>query len=413
MRFVKRTFAMAVAATVMCAASTSCSNEPGGSSAQRVEIQLTPAQKVISDNNVEFSISMFKALNALNEKDNVLAAPFSTSTVLSVLANGSTGTTNEEIINALKTGNDNAAINEYYKTVLEGLQKADRSVTLKFANSVWLTNQLSPEKEFSDICTNYYSTPVSAIDFTSDNALNTINNWVKEHTGGVIEKLFDQIGHSSRFCITNACYFNGKWKTPFKEDYSRSGNFKNHKGFTENVMYMNEDISVSGLQGDSADIIELPYGKEAFVMDVIVPHTDINSYISSFNTEKFQELTNGMKYMYWHLSMPRFKAKFSYNLIPMLKKIGVKAAFQQSNDFDAMAKTTVKCGVDQFVQKSAIEVSEEGTKVVVATGATGLDTYDSGYPFEISTPFIYVIRETSSNTILFIGKVQSMKSITF
>ncbi len=406
---------------IACAMMTGCnnsSNEPEGT--PRVDIQLTPAQKVISQNNVEFAIDLLKASNTT--ADNALVAPFSASSVLSMLAEGSDEAINSEIINALHLSATNTdELNGYYKTVTNGLLKADSKTEFTIANAIWIDGSMNPSGKFQDACNDYYKVHVGKADFMGNHtkAAQDINTWVSKATGGKIGAIFDEgdINDLTRFCVTNASTFNGKWQFPFDEKQTQAGNFKNHKGLTENVMMMMTSMDVQADTTGTADFIEMPYGNGAFVMDIIVPKGDINAYVASLSAKAIEGHIAAAKKHTFTLHMPRFAAQVSNKMAPVLKKLGINSAFENSrgfrNMFDASsAQAASNLSLANFNQKLNIDVSESGTKVEVATGTSGADSRVSGSDFFIDTPFVYMIREVSTGTILFIGKAQSLKGMS-
>ena len=160
MRIIKGLGAMA-AALLACAVTTGCSSDGEPEATPRADIQLTPAQKAISQSNVKFAIDLLKASNSADK--NVLVATFSASAVLSMLANSSGEATSSEIIDTLHLSASD--INEYHKTVTSGLLKADNRTKLTFANAVWIDGSMKPSSDFKNACNGYYKANVDNADF--------------------------------------------------------------------------------------------------------------------------------------------------------------------------------------------------------------------------------------------------------
>lgn len=418
MRIIKELGAMA-AALLVCAVTTGCSSDGEPAETPRADIQLTPAQKVISQSNVEFAIDLLKASNSTDK--NVLVAPFSASAVLSMLANGSGEATSSEIIDALHLNASEANdINEYYKMVTTGLLKADNQTKLTFANAVWVDGSMKPSNDFKSACNGYYKANVGSVDFKGNHtkALQDINAWVSKATNGEISAIFDpqDIGSQTRFCVVNSGAFDGKWKYKFDKDATKPENFTNYRNRTEKIMMMRSEGQMSAYIGEKADLIEVPYSNGAFVMDVIVPKIDINDYVNNLSAADYGNMLNSAKSGTYVLFMPRFSAKINNEMIKALRKLGIKNAFTDDADFKPMfdessAHAAKDLSLSIFKQKINIEVNEQGTKVVVVTGSSGRDGKVFDNNFTVDTPFVYVIREVSTGTILFIGKAQSLKDM--
>lgn len=420
MRIIKGLGAM-TAALLACAVMTGCNSDGEPEATPRADIQLTPAQKVISQSNVEFAIDLLKASNSADK--NVLVAPFSASAVLSMLANGSGEATSSEIIAALHLDASEAnEINEYYKKVTTGLLNADNRTKLTFANAVWVDGSMKPSSDFKNACNGYYKANMGTADFKGNHtkALQDINAWVSKATNGEISAIFDpqDISSQTRFCVVNSGTFDGKWKYTFDEKATKPGNFTNYMNRTENIMMMRSEGQMPVSIGENADLIEVPYGNGAFVMDVIVPKPEINinDYVSNQLATDYESLLSSAKASTCVLYLPRFSAKLTNEMIKALRKLGIKNAFTDNADFRPMfdessAFAAKDLSLSTFKQKINIEVNEQGTKVVVVTGSSGRDGKVVDKDFIVDTPFVYVIREVSTGTILFIGKAQSLKDM--
>ncbi len=95
----------------------------------------------------------------------------------------------------------------------------------------------------------------------------------------------------------------------------------------------------------------------------------------------------------------------------VLKSIGMGIAFSDLADFTKMNKQGGLC-ISEVLHKSYVKVDEEGTEAAAVTsvGVGITNAYGSHHSFfmKVNKPFLFVIRERNSNSILFIGKVVSL-----
>ena len=371
------------------------------------EIELTAEQKQIVEAGNEFAIDAFKAINDSN--DNVLIAPYSMQLSLAMLANGADSATLAEISNLLHTGSSISALNEHYKSLTASLVNADKRVNLKFTNALWTATGFTPFSSFTSALSNYYSAPCSSIDFTSDKALSTINGWVSDATDGKISQLFKSLSPTTQTCLVSAMSFDGKWKSEFDPKRTCDKQFKNWRGELETCKTMITDYMASGMiyYGTEANILRIYYGSSSYGFDIIVPNDgkNINDFITELSIQKVNEIYKSRKFMQTdHVELPKFKKTFDYNLIEGFKKMGFLKIFAGGLSGICGAPLSVS----QFVQQTAIEVDESGSKVDTSTGSTTDPTGFGGPDAYINEPFVYLIRERSTGAILLIGKVQTM-----
>jgi len=105
------------------------------------------------------------------------------------------------------------------------------------------------------------------------------------------------------------------------------------------------------------------------------------------------------------VSLPKFTINTSYNMVPDLKALGMVLPFSQGADFTGMS-TLGNLYITGVFHKGYVSVTEQGTEAAAATGvAVGTEIAFQTTPFTVNRPFILMIRENTSNTILFFGKV--------
>ncbi len=399
---------IALSAITLTTIFTACNkNDNEEQQTPRADIQLTQSQKQLAENGNEFAVNAFKAAN--QQSENALITPYSYQLSLAMLANGAQGETLSEIVDALHIGTASVNdLNEFYKTVTAGLTAADSKVSLKIANAIWTAKTITPRTSYIEALEHNYSAKATSIDFSSPDALATINKWTSNATAGKINNLFKQIDPTSSMCIVNAMAFEGKWAKRFEEKSTHNATFKNWKNEQEQCQMMSGTFDVGIATQDDADMLEMDYGNGSFVMDIILPKDGckINDFVASLTTERINSYITAVKpTSSVVVKLPKFEAKYNYNLIEQLKSLGINKIFGDA-DFSGIADK--KMAVTQYVQQSWIKVDEEGTKVTTATGAVTGDIAYIGGAFTVDSPFVYMIRERSTGVILAIGKVQTM-----
>lgn len=405
-----KSFTLPIALLLVILLSTaSCSKDNTENPKDPIKIELpTKASTVIAQGNT-FGIELFKQV-ATASQDNLMLSPLSASTALTMLMNGSEANTKTQLSQMLGYGSMNQTeVNAIYKSLVSQLLVADPSVELKLANAVFYDNQFQVKPTFITTLSTDFMAQTQALDFRSTNALKTINNWAADNTNGKIEKVLNQIDPNAVMFLMNALYFKGIWTNQFDKDQTKNASFLLANGESIQVPTMHGDIPYKSFNGETYVAIELAYGRQNFVMDIIMPTNSLVSFLPQFNAELWNEITNGFSSIAnpseAPLAMPRFKFSYEKVLNDQLKALGMTDAFDPS-----LANLSPISDEDIFVsfvkQNTFVDVNEEGTEAAAVT-TIGIELTSMPSGVVINKPFIFAIREQTTNTLLFMGQVNN------
>lgn len=390
---------------------TSCDKEPVQPDLTPKSLTLTAAapQAILGSN--EFGIELFTRV-AADDNDNLMLSPLSASTALTMLLNGCAGDTYTQLQGTLKypslmTISD---INEAYKSLVNQLLAADPKVTFSLANAIFYRTGFSVKSSFLSTMGTDYKATVEALDFSTVAALNIINKWASDNTAGKIPKVLDEISPDAVMFLMNALYFKGDWSYQFDKTKTEIRPFTNVAGQQVNVSTMRSEVGARTTSGTGYRAAEMPYGRTNFTMIVIVPEETITDFFSSLDNSLWQQLTAELddqeEFGKLIVQMPKFKFSYEKYLNDQLMAMGMVDAFipHQAN----LSGITDQSVFVSFVkQNTFVQVDEEGTE---AAAVTTIGVEDTSFPpqpqtFIVDKPFIFAIRERTTNTLLFIGQV--------
>ena len=387
----------------------SCKKEPDAKlPVDPVQINVTTDQvSLISSENL-FAFDLFKKiLENSTATENVIISPLSISSALSMTLNGASGATRDDMLAALRlNGLTPDIINNSYKDLTRALLNIDKRVLISIANSVWIENNFVVKKPFTDILTEFYNAESKSFNITDPLVPDQVNSWIESKTNGLIKKMLDKLDSNTVMLLINAIYFKGLWNSQFDKNNTVQGSFYKPGGVTAEVLMMNQTSSYKIYSGNGFTLAEFPYGQGNFVMDVIVPDdkNGISNFLPLFTTESFNTWIDQLSERSTILSFPRFKYTYKKELKDILSDMGMSIAFSDFADLSNISDIGLKLS---FVKHQAfIETSEEGTEAAAAT-IVGVVTTVMPVPFTLNVdhPFLYVIRETTTNSILFMGRV--------
>jgi serpin B len=218
--------------------------------------------------------------------------------------------------------------------------------------------------------------------------------------------MLDVLDPATVMLLVNAIYFKGKWEYQFDKNNTVQGSFYKTGGITEQVPMMKQTADYKIFRGEGFTLAELPYGQGNFVMDVILPD-DQNGLKNIVPLVTENNLNNWLDMLVTRktdLSFPRFKYGYKKELSKILSGMGMGIAFTDFADFSNISD--IRLLISLVLHQSFIETNEEGTEAAAAT-IVGISTTSVMEPFIVNAdhPFLYIIRETTSNAILFMGRV--------
>jgi serine protease inhibitor len=388
----------------------SCSKNDDALPMKPVPIDLTQDQVALIESANGFAFDIFsQVLNSANENENVMISPLSISYALSMTVNGAKGDTRDAMLEALRLkGISIEAINSSYKNLTRALLAVDKRVLMSIANSVWIENDFTVKKSFTDILTDYYNADEKTFDINDASAPDKINAWIEDNTNGLIKKMIDKLNDNTVMLLINAIYFKGKWKSQFEESKTIQMPFFKSGGNQINVPMMKQKTDFSVYEGNGFILAEFPYGQGNFVMDVILPDEQggLSNTVASVSDESFNAWLSLMNERETDVSFPRFKYGFKKTLKDVLTDMGMGIAFTNGADLSNITDQ-YDLLINEVTHQTYIETNEEGTE---AAAATVVDIGIVSMPppalvFKMDHPFIYIIRETTTNSIIFMGRV--------
>jgi serpin B len=329
-----------------------------------------------------------------------------------MVANGAAGDTKAEMQRVLKTTALPAeTLNAAGKNLNQSLN-SQTNVILNLANAIWYKEGFHLKPGFVSANRNFFSAELAGVDFAKPESAQIINDWADTSTHGKIKQVvqwpFDPL---TRVILANAIYFKGKWDRPFDKQATKDHTFGVLPGGTpKQVPMMWQHGRFNYQQGDGFQAVRLPYAGKRLQMYLFLPDTNSSpiKFLADLNADTWRDkILPGFQDKTGTLAVPRFKLDYDVILNDPLEALGMRRAFSNGADFSAMADEPLF--VSEVKQKSFVEVNEEGTEAAAVTTVTmhALAVFRPEKPFEmiVDRPFIFVIGDDSTKSILFMGLV--------
>jgi serine protease inhibitor len=387
---------------------TAVSSYSGDAGAIALEIdkdkQLDRSDSLLSSANTRFGFRLFKSLVDSFPDSNVIISPFSISQALTMTYNGSAGATYDSMKSVLELGGmtDNE-INSSSKRLRERLVHIDPKVSSAIANSIWCDSGESIKDSFLEVNRTFFDATVRAINFDIPASADTINQWVSDNTNGrITEMVGKSISNDILMILLNAVYFKGEWEYGFNKDSTHDGTFFSKPSTPVNCRMMYQQGYYRCYSHRFFRAVEIPYGFSDFSMVLLLPNAAslMDSVVRTLDAENWNTWTNGFRQDTCYITLPKFKCENDFQLEDALTALGMGIAF---NGVDFSRISNFGLQISEVRHRTFFLITEEGTEAAACTKVSLSYGFDPRYIF--NQPFLFVIWEKKSRSVLFVGKV--------
>ena len=266
-----------------------------------------------------------------------------------------------------------------------------------------------------------------------------INRWVAQQIHERIPTLLPagSVTKATRLVLTNALYFKGHWAHEFSPSQTHAADFTrgdgtrvtirlmaariNHVGYGERmpdgifhtpVFQQDPDAAAQQSHPDGVQLLELPYRGDTLTLVVLLPRrfdglATLEQHLSS---QRLHTWLNALAVQKVHVFLPTFHLETTYQLAATLAALGMPAAFQ-AGGWTGISDSPAadQLAVSEVIHQALVEVNEQGTEAAAATATVVMPIsarIERPIPvFRADHPFLFLIRDRKTNTILFMGRL--------
>jgi serpin B len=385
---------------------------------------------------------------------NIVFSPASIALALAMARAGARGPTASQMDDVLRTDGWKALATQLnsldrelagHNATWTDEDKNTHALSLRIANTAFGQRGYAIEQAFLDAIAEAFGAQLGLVDFKTDPeaARKVINEWVSRQTARRIPELLlpPDVKSTTRLALVNAIYLKANWQLEFDKESTADRTFTKGDGSTIKVPTM----SLAGAQevpyasGPGWKATELRYrgaeGTTPLAMTLILPDkiatfergltaAKLDSIVAKLGTERTrisrtkdgQADEYGMACPYFayqvRVFLPRFGIDTRAGLVPILQRLGMKAAFDRNTaDFSGIT-TPSDLFISEVIHQANIDVDEKGTEAAAAT-AVLFDTTGGCGPAQplktitlrLNRPFLFVLRDVETGAILFMGRV--------
>ncbi|MHC4643113.1 MAG: serpin family protein [Planctomycetota bacterium] len=399
------------------------------------KIEVKESERIIVEGNNNFALQLYAKLRA--REGNLFFSPYSISTALAMTYAGARGQTEGQMAEVLYfptatkqvagpmgmmalSGWERKQFHSAYGRIIKDINNRSKKggYELSIANALWGQKDYGFLKEFLGLIKINFGGGLTEVDFirATESARRTINTWVEKKTKNKIKNLIPKgvLNRLTRLVLTNAIYFKGNWTSQFKKDRTKDAPFTLAGGKKVDVPMMNQTEDFGYMETEDFQGLELPYVDNELSMIILLPKRvgGLAEFEKTLTLKNFSQWLAKLRKRKVIVSVPKFKLTSQFRLADVLKSMGMTDAFVPDvADFSGM-NGKKDLFVWAVIHKAYVDVNEEGTEAAAATGVVvGVTSIGpTKIPvFRADHPFLFLIRDNRSGSILFIGRVMNPK----
>lgn len=372
-------------------------------------------QKLVSANN-DFAFRLLKTLPS-SGNENVFFSPYSLSAALGMTYAGARGMTQLEMSQVLgytEVGLNDADVQEAFTRQNNRLQAEAGRENLEVANSAALQEGFQVLDTYSAALNQGFNAHIFKVDFAHNGqqAVDTINDWVKNATHNKIENLFDEpLDAETKLVLVNAIVFKGMWASKFDRELTQKRPFYNggEERAEVDLMFQRVNTNYAFDRSLQAFVVELFYRGDEFSMVIVLPsqRTGVEALKQDLTIDNLDAITASLRSSTIDLYLPKFKLEKQNNLKSYLMDLGLQKIFGNANLSGVTGYRDLI--VSDVVQRAVVKVDEGGTEAAAATGVVDNSRGAKIPPVVVvDHPFLFFIRNRVSREIFFAGQVNKL-----
>ncbi len=404
-----------------------CVNAAPAASVNNLTSQLPPENSktdvlTLAESNNAFALDLYSQLR--DHQGNLFFSPYSISNGLVMTYAGARGETANEMAKVLHLNLKSERLHQAFAELIAQLKSSHpEGYQLIQANRLWGQKEYGFLNAFLKVTQDYYGAGLEEVDFeraTEESRLR-INAWVAQITQQKIQGLLPEgiVKDSTRLALTNAIYFKAAWAVPFDPKETTNEPFAIDLNQQVKVSMMNSPVGGFGEFGyahlDGLQVLELPYyqgnnykEEDKMTMVILLPDrvdglADSEQQLTPENLQKWLNSISHEESL--KVELPKFKLTSALTLNQILPAMGMLSAFDNNRaDFSGM-NGVKNLFISEVVHKTFVDVNEVGTEAAASTAVIGILRSGASTTFRADHPFIFLIRDNQSGSILFLGRV--------
>ncbi|XP_061104790.1 pigment epithelium-derived factor [Conger conger] len=374
---------------------------------EHVELFTTPRTKMAAATS-DFGYNLFRQLASRDPPASFLLSPITISAALTQLSMGASSQAEKQMYRVLRYHNlQDSQLHDTLRDLLSSVRSPGKG--LSAASRVYLERKMRLKLEYLNAVEKQYGVrPKALTGGTRD--LKEINDWVKQQTGTKVDNFLSSSPQNPGVFPVAAAYFKGQWVTRFSQS-GKTENFQVDGAPATQVPIMQQDRYPVKMGFDSdlaCTVVQVPMQGDLSMVFFLPDDVTTNMTLieESLTAEFVQDLSNTLHSVQVDLTLPVLKLHYSTNTLPFLSDMGLSEWLAQT-ELEKITGQAAK--VSGMHHKVMMETAPEGSQS--ASPAPASTGQSLPLTFNVNRPFIFLVRDDPSGTLLLIGKVLNPRDL--
>ena len=376
---------------------------------------------VLVRDNTAFAVDLYQALR--KSDGNLFFSPYSISSAFAMVYAGARGDTERQMAKTLRFSLGQEELHPAFGRLqarFDKLKETGLSLSVDIANSLWPQRDYKLLDSYLSLIKEDYGVSIEPVDYKTEAsreaARKMINGWVEEKTNKKITDIIVPgiLNASTPLVLIDAIYFKGKWENTFRPAGTKEAPFYLTKNKSVQTPMMTEKSEFGYAEDKSLQILQMPYLGNELSMVILLPkkRDGLKALEEKLSADSFEELINRLSERKVEVFLPKFKVTSLLELNKTLIGMGMRDAFGQEADFSGMDGKVGSLYIGPALHKAYVDVDEEGSEATAVTAKVMIPLSARMYLkpppiFRADHPFIFIIRDNRTGTILFMGRVNN------
>lgn len=396
------------------------SNQELSESERKAALKEIEPERIQAMNTMGLHILQQMGAKGKADGNNLLISPYSITAAIGMAYNGSVGETRREMAEVMGwSGLEMEQVNASQAALQQLLTHSGKGIQIGIANSMWVKDGIPVVEAYQTAVQQTYEAEIRTLNGQQAQAKEEINQWVKQHTEGMIPNLMQEPpAKEAMMILVNAIAFDGNWMAEFDPEYTTDEAFKLANGKDLSVRMMHQTKQFQYAENEDWQAVRLPYGDGQMHLLVVLPREGRTlDEIQQQLLDDPERLDRDSEYSLVELSLPRFRAEYGMNLKETLQQMGMEMAFDPyAANFTEMMSPGPKLQayIGQVLHRAVMEVSEQGTVAAASTlvgMAAGSAPPTDPVRMDVNRPFMVAVVDKSTGAWLFAGNVNQPEEI--
>ncbi|MGE0089183.1 MAG: serpin family protein [Bacteroidales bacterium] len=378
----------------------SCENEDLDSTFDQIILSNQDKVLINTANNVGFDL--LKLSKSAKYNQNISLSPFQITSDINLILNGSSGST-FYLLNSIINPSDLSVdeINNSYKRIYEAINNLS-GYNINLINGFWFNDNLGINNQFKNIGNYFYKTCIDSINFSNASEIENIDYWLRYESSNNLEFNDPGIYQQSQACLINGFACTLDFRYFFQESFTTPFYLTDNDTINSKMLKVNQPFNY--FKSDYFSLLEIPYTNSSFSLVVLLPANSysINDILNSINSENWDSWLSNLTKKNITLAIPEIDQRVSINLSPYLTNSELNILGSESDEFIGISSSQ-SFKIDFIIAQSIFKINDNRL-FINKSGKNSVTTQNEEYiDFLVNRPFLYAIKENSSNLILSVG----------